>query len=94
MTKAEVNVSRETLTSAFSSSSDTRCFPVFPFRNRLFSACRFSSLSDHAARQSGSMPEHASAQAIANKCKAFVREIREDDFSLTSQDACAPSQAS
>ena len=31
-----------------------------------------------------SMPEHASAQAIANKCKAFVREIREDDFSFAS----------
>jgi len=27
------------------------------------------------------MPEHVSAQAIANKCRAFVREIREGDFS-------------
>ena len=40
------------------------------------------------------MPEHASAQAIANKCKAFVREIREDDFSLTSGDVCGPAQTS
>ncbi len=40
------------------------------------------------------MPEHVSAQAIANKCKAFVRKIREGDFSMASQDACAPPQAS
>jgi len=54
MTKAEVNVSRETFPLLFSS-SDTRCFPVSLFHNRLFSACRFSSLSDHAARQSGNL---------------------------------------
>ena len=43
------------------------------------------------------LSEHAgarSAQAIANKCRAFVRKTREGDFSLASQDACALSQAS
>ena len=34
------------------------------------------------------VPEHVIAQAIVNKCKAFVREIREGDSSLTSRDAC------
>ena len=43
------------------------------------------------------LPQHAgarSAQAIANKCKAFVRKTRGGDFLLASQDVCAPSQTS